>query len=235
MEKGAIRERVWTRLEDTGVARFPFPVEGRIPNVAGAAEAAARLRDHEVWEGVDAIKANPDYAQFPVRVNALADGTDVFVAVPRLAQARCFLHLDPEGIDDLEDAATIDGAQRHGDACLPSELPTIDLVVVGSVAVTEGGARIGKGEGYSDLEFAILHECGRVSPRTPVVTTVHEHQIVDEDIATDRHDVPLDWIFTAERSIRTDADERVPSLRWELLSAADVEEMPILDRLRGDD
>ncbi|MFD5450797.1 5-formyltetrahydrofolate cyclo-ligase [Streptomyces sp. NPDC127100] len=35
-------------------------------------------------------------------------------------------------------------------------LRPLDLIVLGSVAVNRDGARIGKGAGYSDIEFALL-------------------------------------------------------------------------------
>ncbi len=44
------------------------------------------------------------------------------------------------------------------------ELPSIDLIVCGSVAVYETGVRIGKGAGYSDIELAMLAEMGRLRP-----------------------------------------------------------------------
>jgi 5-formyltetrahydrofolate cyclo-ligase len=43
--KSAARQWVWDRLGAEGVARFPFPPHGRIPNFAGAEVAAARLLD----------------------------------------------------------------------------------------------------------------------------------------------------------------------------------------------
>jgi hypothetical protein len=58
-----------------------------------------------------------------------------------------------------------------------SDMPRPDAIVCGSVAVTRDGRRCGKGEGYSDLEFAILRELGH--PPVPVATTVHDLQVVD--------------------------------------------------------
>src|SRR5207244_11096018 len=55
------------RLAAEGVARFPFPPHGRIPNFAGAKMAAARLLDIEPWKSATAIKVNPDSPQRPLR------------------------------------------------------------------------------------------------------------------------------------------------------------------------
>src|SRR5437879_2763506 len=74
----------------------------------------------------------------------------------------------------------------------------IDLIVAGSVAVDSGGARLGKGGGYSDLEFALARAVGVVDETTPIVTTVHELQVVDDTIPMTAHDVPLDVVVRSE-------------------------------------
>lgn len=61
--KDAARRAVWDRMEADGVARFPFPPHGRIPNFAGAREAAERLMEPPLLAGVRRIKCNPDAPQ----------------------------------------------------------------------------------------------------------------------------------------------------------------------------
>ena len=70
-DKSAARQWVWDRLSAAGVARFPFPPHGRIPNFAGAEVAATRLLDIEPWKSATAIKVNPDSSQRPLRAEAL--------------------------------------------------------------------------------------------------------------------------------------------------------------------
>ena len=48
------------------------------------------------------------------------------------------------------------------------ELPEIDFVLCGSVAVNLSGARVGKGGGYSDLEYGILIDAGKIDEHTTV-------------------------------------------------------------------
>jgi 5-formyltetrahydrofolate cyclo-ligase len=59
-------------------------------------------------------------------------------------------------------------------------LPSVDLVVCGSVAVNRQGARIGKGGGFPDLEVAFLVEAGVLRPDTVLATTVRPLQVLDE-------------------------------------------------------
>ncbi|WP_066418569.1 5-formyltetrahydrofolate cyclo-ligase [Halorubrum aethiopicum] len=239
MTKRQVRQTVWDALEDRGIARFPFPPHDRIPNFAGADDARDRLAETHEWESAETVKANPDAPQLPVRRAALRAGKTVYVAQPRLRDPDPFLRLDPAAIDDVDAATTVSGISDHGIPTAPEDVPRVDLVVSGSVAVRTDGARIGKGEGYSDLEWAVLRELDAVDDDTVVVTTVHELQVVDEppspvdDAARlpdpDRHDVPLDLVVTPERVVRTGSDaERPAGVDWDALDAERLAEIPVL-------
>ncbi|MFC6864887.1 5-formyltetrahydrofolate cyclo-ligase [Halomicroarcula sp. GCM10025817] len=239
MEKQAIRERVWDALEASGAARFPFPPHGRIPNFAGADAAATRLADTDVWNDAESVKANPDAPQLPVRRAALRAGKTVYMAVPRLREAACFYELDPERLDDVEAAPTVSHVADHARQVRPEAVEGVDLVVSGSVAVTEDGARVGKGEGYSDLEFAVLRELDLVDADTTVATTVHELQVVDGpesalgtaavEVPVDAHDVPMDLVVTPDRTVETATPfDRPAGVDWAALSEARIDAMPVL-------
>lgn len=199
--KERIRERLWTQMERARVALFPG-ARGRIPNFKGAALAADRLASTPEWKRARALKCNPDAPQRPLRLRALRDGKLVYMAVPRLRAERCFWELDPRRIRDLASAATIGGAERAGRAVEPRGLPHIDLVVAGSVVVNRAGARVGKGGGYSDLEYAIGREVGWIDGETRIATTVHPLQVVEDDLPTTAHDFFLDLIVTPDEVIR---------------------------------
>jgi len=233
MEKQVLRERVWDELEKSGLARFPFPPHGRIPNFAGADEAAERLTELEAWQTADVLKSNPDAPQLPVRRAALRQGKTVYMAVPRLRDEECFLRLAPDEVEDIDHATTVGGSSEAGERVGPESVEPVDLVVSGSVAVTEDGARVGKGEGYSDLEFAILREFGLVDEATATVTTVHELQVVDETVPTTDHDVPLDRVVTPDRTVRTGAGAKPTGIDWDAIDDDRLEEIPVLARLRS--
>lgn len=231
MDKQRLRERVWDELEASGEARFPFPPHGRIPNFAGASEAADRLAATDVWQRADTVKANPDAPQLPVRRRALHEGKTVYMAVPRLRDERPFMEFDPDRIpdDDLDAAPTVSSGAEYARHVAPEEMPDVDLVVSGSVAVTEEGARVGKGEGYSDIEYALLRELGLVDESTPVVTTVHELQVVDEAIDVAAHDVPMDLVVTPDRVIETKTPySRPDGIDEAALTEEQLAEIPIL-------
>jgi 5-formyltetrahydrofolate cyclo-ligase len=149
--KRVLRDRIWSLLTRRRLGRFPLPLRDRIPNFAGAGQAAERLAALPEWRTARALKCNPDAPQRAVRLRALREGKDVYVAVPRLRAARCFLHLDPRRIPParLAAAATIGGAAAVGVPTAPEDLPHMDLVVAGSVAVNRRGARVGTGARWS--------------------------------------------------------------------------------------
>jgi 5-formyltetrahydrofolate cyclo-ligase len=233
-DKQGLRERIWALLERRRVARFPLPIAGRIPNFAGAGAAAERAAALPEWRAARTVKCNPDAPQRPLRLRALSEGKVVFMAVPRLTQARCFLRLDPARLGRrLAEAATIRGAGALGEPVGPEALGRIDLIVAGSVAVNGRGDRVGKGGGYSDLEFALAREVGAVDDSTPVITTVHDLQVVDGGIPMRAHDVPLDVVVTPTRVIRAARRRRRPrGIRWGALTDEQVAAMPPLAALR---
>jgi 5-formyltetrahydrofolate cyclo-ligase len=225
--KQAVRERVWRTLEKERVARFPG-AHGRIPNFKGAEAAASRLAAAPAWRKAAVVKANPDAPQLLVRALALAAGKLLFMAVPRLVSPRPFIRLEPRSIADARRAASIAGAARLGTPVSLEEMERIDLVVCGSVAVNRAGARIGKGGGYSDLEFAILTEAGLGDRRTALVTTAHPLQVLEEKLPETEHDFRVDLVVTPEETIATSQPRRPGGVLWEHLDDAKLESIPVL-------
>lgn len=233
VEKDEIRKRIWDLLEKRGEARFPLPPHGRIPNFEGAEGAARILRDTELWREAEVLKCNPDSPQRPVREFALAEGKTVYMAVPRLRDERCFIELHKNRIiGNPTKGATIKGAFRYGKKVGPDHMKAVDLVMAGSVAVDDKGGRVGKGGGFSDLEFALAREFGVVSEDTPVVTTVHSLQVVDEKIPMTSHDVPMDMAITPKGMFKAPKRQKPKGIIWDDLSEEKIAEIPILNRLR---
>ncbi len=230
--KQRIRESVWKKLTEARVGAFPFPLEGRIPNFKGASEAANILAELEIWRSAKTVKSNPDSPQRPVREKALMDGKRVFMAVPRLRDEKPFRELNPDKLKDIKKAVSIKGGMSGG---IPTEvegLPLIDLIIAGSVAVHRDGRRLGKGGGYSDLEFALASQYGKITDRTIIVTTVHPLQVTDQDIPVERHDIPVDFIVTPETVIETKTKYPRPSgIFPEILSEDYIENIPAIAKL----
>jgi len=230
--KAALRQEIWGAMRAAKVARFPGAA-GRIPNFTGAEAAAQRLRGTPEWQAARTLKANPDSAQLPVRQRALEDGKTVYMAVPRLADEQPFFALDPDHLAGTpRAAASISGAARSARKVALGELPEVDLVVMGSVAAGQDGARLGKGGGFADLEYALATLAGLIGPHTVCVTTVHELQVrLAGTIPLTSHDVPVDFVVTPERIIdcRAAHGPRGPAgIRWDDLTKEKITSIPLL-------
>ena len=227
--KEELRRQVWRTLQDHKVARFPG-AEGRIPNFIGAEACAEQLAQTSYWKAAKFLKVNPDSPQRAIRQKALAEGKVIYMAVPRLRSAKPFIELDPKKIQcSPYTASSIKGAGQYGRPASLAEVSRIDLVVCGSVAVNRRGARVGKGGGYSDLEFALLTEEGKISAKTPIVTSVHPLQIIDDDIPMTEHDIPLNAIVTPAEIIRTESlYPRPKGIYWPRLEEEKIKEIPAL-------
>ncbi|MEU6904401.1 5-formyltetrahydrofolate cyclo-ligase [Streptomyces coeruleorubidus] len=232
--KQLVRTQVWNALDAAG-AVYDDTAHGRIPNFRGSEEAAARLAELERWKRAGVVKAVPDKAQLPVRARALEEGKLVYMAVPKLASAKPFYLLDPAALDvPAIEAATSKVAARIAPTVEVGGLRPVDVVVLGSVAVNRDGARIGKGAGYSDLEFALLTEAGLVGAETLVVTTVHSLQVIDVPIPVTDHDVNVDLVITPEEIISCTSPRRPKGIFWDHLDAAKIAAIPALQsRAKG--
>jgi 5-formyltetrahydrofolate cyclo-ligase len=230
--KQAVRKRIWALLEQSGVVEPG--VHGYIPAFTGADAAAERLTTLAAWQSARVVKAVPDRAQLPVRSRALAAGKLVYMAVPKLAETQPFYLLDPADLPVLpEQAADRDVAARIARRVGVEEMQPVDLVVVGSVAVNHLGARLGKGAGYSDIEVALLAGAGLLSDETTIVTTVHDLQVVDEDLPESDHDFRVDFIVTPEQVIECGHPKRPHGLSWKALSEEKIAAIPVLSARRG--
>ncbi|WP_229349185.1 5-formyltetrahydrofolate cyclo-ligase [Streptomyces sp. UNOB3_S3] len=226
--KQQVRQRVWDAL-DAASATYNDTAHGRIPNFKGSDQAAARLAALPSWKAATTIKAVPDKAQLPVRVRALEEGKTVYMAVPKLATPRPFYLLDPATLTvPPTEAASSRVAASVAPTADVDGLSPIQLVVLGSVAVNRDGIRIGKGAGYSDLEFALLAEAGLISPDTLVVTTVHPLQVVDGAIPSTEHDVSVDLIITPDEVITCPAPHRPSGILWDHLAPEKIAAIPAL-------
>ncbi|MGB9675753.1 MAG: 5-formyltetrahydrofolate cyclo-ligase [Candidatus Bathyarchaeales archaeon] len=199
-KKQQLREKIWSEMERKGIATFPLPCKGRIPNFLGASAAAEKLRQTHEWQKAKVIFANPDSPQQKVRENALLDGKLLIMASPRLE--RGFILIDPSKVRGKEHfASTIKGAFKFG--VETQSFPKPDLIVEGSVAVDLYGHRLGKGHGYGDAEIAILK---KIFGEIPIVTTVHDIQVV-EAVPFEEKDEKVSIIITPTRVIRVSAQK----------------------------
>ncbi len=109
----------------------------------------------------------------------------------------------------------------------------IDLIVAGSVAVNHLGERVGKGGGYSDLELAIAHEFELLDEDVPIITTVHDIQVLHERLQQEPHDIIVHHVFTPTTVVRCQSSrKKTILLHWDRLDESKIKKIPILSELK---
>jgi 5-formyltetrahydrofolate cyclo-ligase len=230
--KQDVRHRVWERLDELRATRFPG-AHGRIPNFVDAERAAAALAQVPEWAAARVVKVNPDAPQLPVRSRALAQGRVLVMPAPRLAAEEPFVVLDGASLDEApRRAAAKERVLELGTPTAVDDLPHVDLVVCGTVAVNRVGVRVGKGGGFSDIEYGLLAEAGLVDEGTVVATTVHGAQVLDGDLPETAHDFRVDLVVTPDEVIRTPERRRSPGILWQDLTEDTIASIPALARRR---
>lgn len=235
--KWMIRKRIWDLMEARNIAQFPRPVHHRIPNFVSASIAANKLSMLEVFLKAKCVKVNPDTPQKQVRFLTLHGGKKLLTPQPRL-RTGFFSILESNSLtpSTMNEACTSVGVAKYGRPIGLDERIKVDLIVVGSVAVDpKTGARLGKGEGFAELEYGMLRYMGAIDDSTPIVTSVHDQQLVD-DIPVEKlliHDVPVDIICTPTRVIFTNTSIPKPQgIYWEKLSPEKLSQIKILRELK---
>ncbi|KAA0547127.1 5-formyltetrahydrofolate cyclo-ligase [Bacillus sp. BGMRC 2118] len=229
--KQDIREEKWQYLTEHKLGRFPFPLQNRIPNFKGAEKAAHFVTTMPEYQQAQVIKVNPDSPQLPIRAQVLKDGKTLLVPIPRLKAG--FIIVKPEWVPKGEErkAASLSHIKTYGKEIPLSKMPRVDLFFTGSVALHTDGRRVGKGEGYSDREYAIMRELGNAD--VPIIGTIHSAQITDKDVPRDKYDLTVDWIVTESGIIQTNSPYPKPSgIEWDLVTEEELEDMPVLKEIR---
>ncbi|KAM4613966.1 LOW QUALITY PROTEIN: methenyltetrahydrofolate synthase domain-containing protein [Discoglossus pictus] len=204
-------------------------------SVQGSRQACQRIKDLEVFTRTQEVKVDPDKPLEGVRLAALQANKTLLVPTPRL-RTGLFNKITPPPAASKEVLRVCSTSQGVKDFSVPMGLEAkvhVDLVVVGSVAVSEQGWRIGKGEGFADMEYAMMVAMGAVTERTIVVTIVHDCQVIDfsEELLGD-HDLTVDYILTPTRVIKTDCKRAKPQgIIWSKISHETLSKIPILRKL----
>src|SRR6266540_2186275 len=150
-------------------------------------------------------------------------------AAGRLAAPKPFYLLDPAALTvPFERAATSDGASSASPTIGVDQMRRVDLIVCGSVVVNRSGVRVGKGAGYSDIEVALLTEAGLIGPETAIVTTVHQLQVVDDELPETEHDFSVDMIVTPDEVIECGPPRRPNGIVLRHLTEEKIAAIPVL-------
>lgn len=139
-------------------------------------------------------------------------------------------------------AATAGGMKQLAEPMDLDDRTKIDVVVIGSSAVNpETGMRVGKGEGFAELEYGMMRQLGMIDESTPVITTVHDSQVISENFPPKgknlmKHDVPVDIIVTPTQTIHVNKAKqpaKPTGIYWDLLSREKLATIRVLQDLKA--
>ncbi|KXJ71481.1 hypothetical protein RP20_CCG020441 [Aedes albopictus] len=234
--KRSIRLETWQKIKDQKLTPLRrFSVFNKIPNYIGAEKAAELLADTDEFKKAKSIKVNIDLAQEPVKLEVVKAKKTLFVP-PAQKSPNVYAKVKNCNPDELDVATQkkivkLQGAEDTFQEIDMHGIEKLDMVVVGSCAVSRQGHRIGKGNGYVDLDVGILIHLGVITKDTLIVTTVHDVQVYDTlpENLFQSYDLPLDLIVTPTEVIRV--SKRLPrpaGIEWKLLSSRRLEIVPVL-------
>ncbi|XP_051884642.1 methenyltetrahydrofolate synthase domain-containing protein [Pristis pectinata] len=208
----------------------------RLLVLEGAYEACNKIKSLDCFIKARELKVDPDKPLEGVRLATLQARKTLLVPTPRL-RTGLFNKIVPPPRASKEILRVCSTAQGVKDFSVPVGLDAkvhIDLVVVGSVAVSKKGWRIGKGEGFADLEYSMMVSMGSIDEDTVVVTTVHDCQLLDiPEELMDNHDLIVDYILTPTQVIRTDCKCSKPQgIIWSKVDSETMKKIPILKSFR---
>lgn len=228
--KRDFRSMVWGQMERGKLLQSQRNSRHRLPYFIGSDEAAQKIADTEEFKNCKTVVINSDSAQEALRVLALKCGKSVFVPVAHVNYGGAFCQLVLPAEAELSDELLLQAARaasvgETADSTLcrqvtVEQMPNIDLFVVGSVAVSKQGYRIGQGDGHSDMDYAVIRTAGRISDSTLVLTCVHDEQVFDRlpGELFGPHDVAVDVIATPTALLRISNRLTKPSgIIWSLI------------------
>ena len=238
--KGSVRERVFRELRRVALpdSRFHFDFAEFIADFEGSDAATDRLMAHHAYRDARLLFITPDNCLEALRHRTLLDGKRVLITTYSIR--RGFWLLDPATIppDRLLYASTLDGMERHATpltlAQIRERLPRVDYMITGTGAINEAGVRFGKGHGFFDAEWGMLHRIGVIDATTPAAALVHDCQVLTETLYPEVFDTVVDTIFTPTRTIEVSNPHKPEcGIVWDLLDPVMYDTIPPLQELRA--
>jgi len=238
--KSLVRNKVWSQLRHVALpdSRFHHNYASFIADFAGSSRATDLLTALPAYRDADTLFIAPDNCIQELRYRALKDGKTVLVTTYGIR--RGFWLLDPRVIGEgrWEMASMLDAMERLGRHVTLDEiraLPTkIGLMVTGTGAINHKGLRFGKGHGFFDLEWAMLHSIGVVDGSTQTVAVVHECQVLDEELVGEEWDTGCDFVVTNERVIEVEGAAKPGcGILWDKLEDEMLDDIEPLRELKA--
>ena len=219
--KSTFRYDTWIYMEKNNIAASPRPVTKRIPNFKDADLACESVAEMQQFKEAKTVVIGPDRPQQKLRYFALKEGKTLLVPSSRLASGLFNKINPPQDATDEQVAlcATSEGVRTFSTPVGLDDQVQVDLVIMGCSVVSRKGRRLGKGEGFADLEWGMMMAMGAVKGDTCVITCVHDCQIKDDlpEEIFQEYDLPVDIIVSPTQTLMVETPLKKPAGEFSVL------------------
>ncbi len=239
MDAKTARNQIWEALLEVARpdSRFCWDFAEFIADYEGSDKANAMFAQTDLYKNAQVIFITPDANLETLREQAFRDKKTVLMTNAGITRGFFLIEpgMVPQGKEEV--ASLLDGVGRFWKyvslADLEKKIKHVDLMITGASAITPGGARFGKGHGYFDLEWAMLHTLGVADDATVLVAAGHDCQVVDVDVEVQEFDTVIDYILTPTRLIETRHEYPRPQkgILWSRLAPGMREQIPPVQEL----
>ncbi len=139
---------------------------------------AQQLRRIPFYRRAEQVFVSPGSELSQVRINCLLDGKRLITPGPALKDG--FYEFHPYSIDftDLEYAVSLKGLKKFGKVVDLSRKLSVDLFLTEGLALDGRGGRLGDGNGFFDLAFALLVQSCPGNAASRVGMICNEEQVL---------------------------------------------------------
>jgi 5-formyltetrahydrofolate cyclo-ligase len=238
--KATVRNEVFAMLRKVAFpdSRFHFDFGEFIADFQGSDAANQRLIEHRYYKDARVIFVTPDNCLEQLRYRALLDGKTLLTTSYSIKRGFWLLQRPQIADDRLLYAATLDGMERVARPVTLQQIASlighVDYLVTGTGAINEAGVRFGKGHGFFDAEWGMLHRMGIIQTTTPAAAVVHDCQVLQQTLYPEEFDTVADVIFTPTRTLEVPTPHKPDcGIIWSRLDPHMLATIPPLQELQA--
>ncbi|MFO7760709.1 MAG: 5-formyltetrahydrofolate cyclo-ligase [Thermodesulfobacteriota bacterium] len=178
--------------------RLRNELSASVTNLRQAGKVAQQLRSCPSYRRAERIFVSPAKDLKQIRINCLVDGKELIMPGPALKDGLYGFQPYFVNFTDLEYAVTFNGLKKYGKLLDLSKTLPVDLFLTDGFALSCEGSRLGDGNGFFDLAFAVLAWSYPGNADSKVGMVCNEEQVISMPISTAPWDVDADFYISSE-------------------------------------
>jgi 5-formyltetrahydrofolate cyclo-ligase len=182
-------------------------------------KVAEKLRGLPLYRDAETVFATPHEALHQARINCLVDGKNLLMPGPSIREGFFLLASRSVPFKNISVATTYKGLQKYGQRLKDDSISelSVEMLLTGSLAIDDTGARLGDGYGYFDLCCALLKEMNAIEQDAAFLTFVEEEQISRKMLPQDKWDVKMSGAITPNQILQFEPSDQHPQIFWDVL------------------